>query len=360
VAPVDLKNLEVTWATAPVLQGVAAAPNTGGIQLAVSDSGLAVYLGGESDVTTTAVQWMDSTGKTTPLRTAAADWSNPAFSPDGRTLALDIFDGTQADVWTYDWTRDTLTRLTFDPSDDQRPVWSPDSRRIVFASKRADKMTLNLYWQAADGTGEVQRLTNAMSTALPGSWHPSGKFLAYDELHGANGQDIMILPMDGDEKSGWKPGKPYTFLATPFLEGSPMFSPDGRWIAYISNESGRNEVYVRPFPGPGGKWQISNGGADDPTWSRVARQLFFASPDLHLMVSPYAVEGDSFRADKPMLWSEGQFQGRPRAPSRDLDLHPDGKRFAVAAGSQRQASKEDHVVLILNVFDELRRIAPPK
>ena len=150
----------------------------------------------------------------------------------------------------------------------------------------------------------------------------------------------MILPMEGDEASGWKPGTPTVFLSTPFGEQEPMFSPDGRWIAYYSTESGRAEVYVRPFPGPGGKWQISTDGGTFPTWSRKRGELFYASPDNHLMVASYTVEGGSFIADKPRLWSERRFIPRP---GRSFDLHPDGERFALAAAPENEAAIRERV-----------------
>ena len=167
----------------------------------------------------------------------------------------------------------------------------------------------------------------------------------------------MILPMDGDEASGWKPGKPTVFLSTPFSEQEPMFSPDGRWIAYHSNESGRYEVYVRPFPGPGGKWLVSTDGGTYPTWSRTRHEIFYASPDNRLMVASYTVEGDSFKADTPRVWSERRFSARPRM--RSFDLHPDGERFVLAAAPDNEgAVKQDKLVFIFNFFDELRRLAP--
>ena len=361
-APFDVERLEMTGTPAPVLESIATTPQNGGAQYAVSDNGTLIYLAGESEVTASPVQWLDASGKTTPLRATPADWSNPSFAPDGRILALDIADGTQTDVWTYDWARDTLTRITFDNTDDQRPVWSPDSRRIAFASKRGDKTTFNLYWQRADGTGDVQRLTDSPSNQVPTTFDRTGKLLAYSEIGPQGDGDILILPIEGDETAGFKPGTPIPFLKTPFNEGSPMFSPDGRWIAYISNESGRNEIYVRPFPGPGGKWQISTSGGDDPTWSRTRPELFFANGNsLQLMVSSYTIDGESFRADKPRAWSDVTFNARPRAPSRDLDLHPDGQRFAIAATARVEPSgKLDHAVLVLNFFDELRRVAPQK
>jgi Tol biopolymer transport system component len=300
---------------------------------------------------------MDREGKTTPLRATPAAWSNPAFAPDGRRLAMDISDGKQLDVWVYEWAGDTLSRLTFDPADDRRPVWTPDGRRIVFASTRSVETTLNLYWQRTDGTGEIQRLTDSKNEQSPGSWHPSGKFLAFAEQNPQTRGDVMILPMDGDEVSGWKPGTPTVFLNAAFIEVAPMFSPDGRWLAYASNESGRPEVYVQPFPGPGGKWQISADGGTFSTWSRTQHELLYRSLDNRIMVASYMVEGNSFRAEKPRLWSEARFVPRETPPM--FDLHPDGERVALAAVPETQAEpRQDKVVFIFNFFDELRRIAP--
>ena len=299
-----------------------------------------------------------------------SDWSNPAFSPDGHRLAIDISDGTQTDVWVYDWERDTLSRLTFDPADDFKPVWTPDGGRIVFASRRGDKVTANLYWQRADGTGDAQRLTDTKANQMAFSWHPTGKYLAYAETGSGTAADLMILPMDGNDRDGWKPGSPQVFLKTPLAEESPMFSPDGRWIAYLSTESGENQVYVRPFveaggassaAAVGGKWQISTAMADDPSWSRTRHELFFLSvADLRMMVAPYTVEGSSFRAEKPRVWSTTRIAARPRPPSRDLDLHPDGKRFVVASNESESPVKQNKIVFVFNFFDELRRIAAPK
>ena len=363
-APFDLARLEITGPAVPSTEGMLTLNNNGSAQFAVSDIGTSVYIAGNSATSVAPINWLDATGKVSPLRSTASDWSSPSFSPDGTRLAMDISDGTQSDVWVYDWARDTLSRLTFDKNDDVRPAWTPDGRRIVFASKRSEKGIQDLYWQRSDGVGEVQRLTDGPNNKYGGSWHPSGKFLAYTEVRTQTQSDIMILPMEGDEASGWKPGKPTTFLATPLSESTPMFSPDGRWIAYVSNESGRNEVYVRPFPGPGGKWQISNGPADDPTWSRTKHELLFVSAvDLRIMRAPYVVEGDSFRAERPQFWSESQaatFAARPRTPSRDLDLHPDGLRLAVAPAVSNGSAKLDKVVMTFNFFDELKRITAKK
>jgi eukaryotic-like serine/threonine-protein kinase len=242
--------------------------------------------------------WVSHNGQTTTLRSKPSNWTNPRFSPDGRMLALDIL-SDNLDVWVYEWARDTPTRLTFDPADDQVPVWTPDGKRIAFTSPRT-KGTPNLYWQRADGTGEVQRMTESPNPQFPSIFDPSGKYLAFHELTPKNSNDLMILPIEGDEKSGWKPGKPSVFLSTPAIEVEPMFSPDGRWISYFSNESGQFEVFVRPFPCPGGKWQISTGGGTGTAWSRTRHELLYLGPDNRMMVVSYAVEGDSFKADKPL------------------------------------------------------------
>lgn len=167
--------------------------------------------------------------------------------------------------------------------------------------------------------------------------------------------------MEGDEASGWKPGKPDVFLAGPYNEAAPAFSPDGRWLAYQSNESrGRYEVFVVPFLAlGGGKWQISTAGGQYPTWAPNSKELFYRTDDQKIMAATYAADGDSFRPDKPRPWSEGQFTDRG-FPYRNFDFYPKGQRFAVLKAPETQAARMDKVVLILNFFDELRRLAPPK
>jgi Tol biopolymer transport system component len=357
-AAFNLDRLEVTGAPVPVIKGVESSTGTGAVQLAVSAGGTLVYLPGGERSIESPILWMESSGRTTPLREAPSDWSNPSFSPDGNRLAFDaITSGGRPDVWIYDWVRDTPTKLTFDPGVDLKPVWTPDGQRIVFASTR-DAASSNLFWQRADGSGEVQRLTDSQRTQVPGSWHVSGKFLAFSEINPNSGSDILILPVDGDAASGWKFDRPTVFLNGPSVEEDPMFSPDGKWIAYTSNESGQQEVYVRPFPGPGGLQQISNEGGAFPSWSRTRAELFFRHPGTQqIMLASYTAVGDTFRADKPHVWSPGRAPARPRL--RVYALHPDGKRMAVAAaGDPRTTDDSDKVVFIFNFFDELRRLAP--
>ena len=311
----DLDRLETIGQPVPALEGIAGSITNGGVQLALSPDGTAIYAPGSTTSAVNPVEWVTRDGKTSVLRAAKSAWANPKFSPDGNVLAMDIASaGNKRDIWAYAWARDTLTQLTFDAANDRIPVWTPDGRRIAFASDRAAAGVFNLYLMNADGTGEVTRLTNSPVTHTPHSWHPSGGFLAFTAVRPGTSTDLMILPMEGDATRGWRPGTPTVFQSTPASEGVPTFSPDGRWIAFNSNEGGANfEIYVRPFPGPGGKWRISTGGGTYPRWSRLTHELLFLNPydpnPVKVMAAPYSVSGGSFQADTARPWTPVSVQG---------------------------------------------------
>jgi Tol biopolymer transport system component len=354
----DLKRLEVTGQPAPILEGVAAAPNVnGGAQFSFSETGNLVYLAGSAGGQNVSLDWMDRDGKFTPIRETPGYYRNPAFSPDGKHLALEISDGKRSDIWVYEWERDSLTRLTFTGVNNSSPVWTPDGQRITYSSQEKGG-TYNLWWIRADGAGDAQRLTESKNPQIAHSWRPDGKVLAFLQVNPDTAYDVMTLPVEGDEKSGWKPGELKPFVNTAFTEMEPAFSPDGRWLAYTSNESGNTEVYVRPFPGPGGKWQVSTGGGLMPKWSRNGKEVFYRTPDSKIMVVTYTTSGDSFHADKPQLWSPGQFTDLG-INNYNFDLHPDGKRFAVLKSpGTEQTAAVNKVTFIFNFFDELRSKFP--
>jgi Tol biopolymer transport system component len=355
--PFDLKQLEVTGQPAPILEGVVNAPIYGGAQFSVSETGNLVYVGGRSGSQDVSIYWMDHEGKFQPLRETPGGYFNLAFSPDGRRLALEIYDGRRSDIWVYEWERDTLTRLTFAGEANSNPRWTPDGQRITYSSQEKGG-AYNLWWIRADGAGDAQRLTESKNQQDEGSWRPDGKVLAFRQVNPRTQGDIMTLTVEGNEKSGWKPGEPKPFVNSPFNEVQPTFSPDGRWLVYFANESGTNEVYVRPFPGPGGKWQISTGGGQYPRWSHNGKELFYRTADSKIMVVTYTASGDSFHADKPQLWSPGQFADRGPG-NYTFDLHPDGKRFAVLkAPGTEQTTTVNKVSFIFNFFDELRSKFP--
>jgi serine/threonine-protein kinase len=354
--PIDINKLELGGSPVPILEHVSSSTTRGFAQFDVSSTGTAVYLPGGVAELSRPIQWLTSDGTTAPLRAMPSDWSNLRLSPDGLRVAVDIYDGKQTDVWLYEWTRDALTPLTFDQAEDWMPVWTPDAQRVVFRSAR--DLAFNLYWQRADGTGTAERLTRSANPQVPSSWHPSGKVLALVETNPATSTDIMLLSVEGDGPTGVL-RTPTAFLNTPAAEAAPAFSPDGQWIAYTSNESGREGVYVRPYPGPGGQWLIAPEGSE-PTWSRTRRELFYLRSDQRLMVSPYNVEGHSFRAETPRVWSASRLASRSRGligDGRAFDLHPDGKRIAGVWAPESQAELQNSVVVVFNIFDELRRMA---
>jgi serine/threonine-protein kinase len=328
--------------------------------LAFSLDGLLAYVPGTAWTRAMPIDWTTREGTTSALRATSAIWQNPLFSPDGQKLVMDIDDGKQRDVWVYEWARDTLTQLTFDPDADYDPKWTPDGKRIVFASDRAQRGVFNLYWVNADGTGPATRLTDNPTSQYPTSWHPSGEFLAFYQGNAAgpsSGLDLMMLPMEGDPARGWTPGTPTIFLGTPAGEILPQFSPDGRWVAYASNEAtGRYEVYVRPFPGPGGQWRVSADGGAFPSWSRTAQELLFTDAGGQVLFAPYTVVGDSFRADKPQVWTTTKLVGLGNA--YPYALHPDGERLALNAQSDQAGATHDKVVFVSNFVEYLKTAFP--
>ena len=353
----DLDRLETMGEAVPVEEGVLTNQSTGGAQVAFSADGTLVYVPGVAATRASSIDWLTRDGKTSVLRPTKADWTSPKFSPDGEKLALDISDGKQSDIWVYEWARDMLTQLTFDPSQEQGPVWTPDGQRVLFSSDRGKPGVTNLYLINADGTGDLRRLTDSSQNQVGTSWHPNGRFVSFMEQAGTGQYDLMILPMEGDEVRGWTAGKPTVFLSNPATKVMPAFSPDGRWIAYVSNEAGGNvlESWVRPFPPASGQWRVSYGGGGHPHWSPTSRELlFYKGPNV--MVSPYNVVGDSFRADNPRLWSPTSIRsvGLPSP----YDIHPDGKRLAVHGSRDEGTAAQDTVVFVFNFFDYLRKIGP--
>jgi serine/threonine-protein kinase len=359
VAPFDIDRLELTGDPAPAIKGIGGSSAFGGADVSFSSRGALAFVPGAGIPLVVPIQWMDFKGPSQPLRAVPAFYNHPRFSPDGSKLALDIREHGQYDVWVYEWERDKMSRLTAGAGDNKIPVWTPDGARIAFSSTRRNNSTLNLYWQRADGAEKAEALLQSENEQTPGSWHPTGNFLAYGEQHPKTGWDIMMLPFTGDDASGRTPGKPTVFLATSFEEMNPAFSPDGRWVAYHSNDSGKLEVYVRPFAASGDKQQISLGGGMYPFWSRDEKKLFYQNTeDWTLRVATFSVEGESFRAEPPKVVGPIPRRGHGMP---GVDIHPDGRRFAVLKAAEESAEiRENKVTLIPHFIDERRQIAPGK
>jgi serine/threonine protein kinase/Tol biopolymer transport system component len=350
--PFDPEKLELRGTPTPVLEQVSYSSQSGSAQFDFSRDRTLVYLSGQPGTGMVTIQWLNG-DKMQPLLAKPGSYMRPRLSPDGQRLAMDIGEGSGSDFWIYDWQRDTMTRLTFGGSSFYEPIWSPDARYIVGTASEG------LIWMRADGAGKPQPLTRSKNIQYAWSFSPDGKRLAYNEA-APNGFAIWTLPLESTS-SGLRAGKPEPFLQAPLQERQAMFSPDGRWMAYASNESGASQVYVRAFPDKGGKWQISSAGGATPEWSRNGRELFFRTLDNRIMVTNYTVQGDSFVAGKPQVWSEKQLADfGPLVPN--YDLAPDGKRIAalMPAEGQEEQKAQNHVIFLENFFDELRRKVPER
>jgi len=354
--PFDLETLAVRGAPAPVFEQIAYSTQDGSAQLDFSPTGTLVYQSGRTGGGLVTVEWLDSAGKAQPLLAKPGDYNYPGLSPDGQRLALIVTVGSDQDIWVYEWQRDTMTRLTFGGTP-YTPAWSPDGRYILFQASEG------MFWTRSDGSGNPQRLIQNMTQGkflYPSSFTPDGKRLAFYEGVTPAG-DIWTVPVESDG-AGLRAGKPEPFLQTAFNEREPAFAPDGRWLAYVSDESGTMQVYVRAFPaapfGKGGKWQVSNDGGRYPTWSRNGRELFFRTEDNRIMVATYTVKGDSFTSEKPRVWSAGRIARPGRiGRSRNFDLAPNGNRIAalIPVDGAEEQKAQNHVIFLENFFDELRR-----
>jgi len=351
--PFDPEKLEVQGTPSPVLEQVAFSIGGGEAQFDFSRDGTLVYRRDTGGGLFT-IEWFDSMGKAELLLAKPGAYGRPSLSPDGQRLALEVADGTGTDIWIYDFKRDTMQRLTFSGTTNNL-VWSPDGRFLVFQVANAGMLAMR-----ADGGGKPEVLIASRRNIPPAAWSftPDGKRLAYMAQGVGTAWNLWTMPLE-DNDAGLRAGKPEVFLETPADERFPSFSPDGRWLAYASTESGTFQIYVRAFPDRGGKWQISNGGGTYPIWSSRGHDLFFETLDNHIMAATFAVKGDSFAADKPRVWSDRKLGGFVNN-MRNFDVAPDGKRIAALMPVETPDAQQSqsHVIFLENLADELQRKVP--
>ncbi len=320
--------------------------NTAAGQFAISDAGWLVYAaGGIVPDMKNLLVWVDQKGVEQPLTDLQFPFFAPRLSPDGQRIAY-VTLGREWQVWVYDLSRSTNSRLT----GERRavfPIWTPDGKRILFGWQKS--RATNLFWQPYDGSAPVERLTESEHQQRPGSWSSDGQTVALVENHPDTGWDIVLLDIRSRRIT--------PFLNSQFAEIYPEFSPDGRWIAYASNESTRPEVYVRPFPGPGMKQQVSSEGGVQPLWARNGKRLFYRWQDQVWVVDVRTDDG--FTIGKPRLLFEkpGYALGQP---IRGYDLALDDERFLMVKLDQRKPTPVTEMMLVQNWFEELRRLLPAR
>ena len=319
-------------------------------QFTISDTGTLAYLPAPSDGNAgTRLAVVGRDGKSSVLPVEARDYSDPRVSPDGRLIAVHL-QGDQNDVWVTDLTRGTLTRLSFEAGEDETPVWSPDGLFVAWASSRSDVMR-GIYRRAADGSGQEELLWKLDKHAHVRDWLPDGRGLVIEILDPVSNTDIWRLDLDGKPTAN-------VYLQTPFNERNSRLSPDGRWLAYVSDESGRDEIYIQSFPQPGTKLPVSRGGGDQPVWSRDGRSIFFRGggtiQEASFEASPRPTVGLTHS-----LFSD-HFESPQAGGHTGYDIFPDG-RFLMIQASEAQPGTSvarPEIVLVFNWFEELRREVP--
>jgi Tol biopolymer transport system component len=336
----DVDRLEVRGTPMPVLQQVVTTPTSGAANFAVAANGTLAYVSGSGLGETRTLVWVDRDGHEEALKVPPRAYASVRLSPDGTRIALDVRD-EQNDIWIWDLQRQTMTRLTVDPSTDNSPMWTPDGRRIAFMSSRDGAP--RLYWQAADGTGAAELLADVLG-GQPSSFSPDGTRLLFGP------EDVGVLTIDGPRRM------------EPLLKGArnAEMSPDGRWLAYQSSESGRDEIYVRPFPNVnGGKWQVSADGGTRPLWARDGRELFYYTAARGMIAVPIRA-GPTFAAGT----AAGVFGGPAFSvptDARTYDVSADGRRFLMikqAPASGERAAAPLQLVVVQHWTEELKRLVP--
>jgi serine/threonine-protein kinase len=357
-APFDLDGLKVRRSPAPVIENVVTYAGSRSAHYAVSATGTLAYLDGPpvDSGDSLSLVWVDRSGRIQPVGLPPRGYRSPSLSSDGKSVALDITEADgRRDVWVGDLKEGTLRRLTFTGEDTETPAWTPDRTHIVFASG-LDGPRRTILRRPADGSGADDTLLTGRHLHV-NSISPDGRWLVYSDFgpQDEDAGDLGVLAL------GAKGGKaePRPLVQGPFGERAARFSPDGRWLAYTSNESGRDEVYVQAFPGPGGKWQVSTEGGAQPVWARSGRELFYRSGDKLLAVSTTLGATFSARALR-VLFALPLDQGNPVRGDPAYDVSLDGQRFLMLKqAGPGLAGDGGQINVVVNWSTELaRRIGP--
>ena len=347
----DARGLSLVGTPIPVVPQVLTT-TAGAVEAELAREGTLVYVAGDAGSSGRTLVWVDRQGHETPLAAPPRSYAVPRVSPDGTRVAVMASEQSGVDIWLWDLARPTLTRVTTEAAN-LSPVWALDGRRVVFSSNRAGGQ--NLFRLAADGTGGVERLTESPNSQNPSAFSPDGTRLVFTERFPKTGDDVMVLALDG-------PHQVLPLVQTPFDERNGIVSPDGRWLAYEANDTGRFEIYIRPFPDTTrGHWLASTNGGTQPLWARNGRELFYFAPDGALM-RVAASGGPAWRAGAPTKLFEGRYVVRTGSlPQRTYDIAADGQRFLMMKAPGSDATNAPPQLIVVQHFDEeLKRLVPTK
>ncbi len=355
--PFDLGRLETHGAPVPLLEADSD-------RVSFSRTGILLYGSAARRAGVAPLAWLDSAGKSQWVAISVSRGAEtPRLSRDGNRLAL----SAAGDLFVHDLQRGTVTRLTFDAALNRQPVWTPDGQHIVYCSDvPASDGEFGIWWIRSDGSSQPEKLFGERTPLQVSSISPDGRIIAFVRTGRERGFEIWTLPLDLNDPDHPKPGKPEPFARESLSQVDPAFSPDGRWIAYVStNGAGRGgQITVRPFPSApsAGRWQVSESesGAKFPVWSRNRRELFYVNSDNRIMVARYTANEHSFVPEKPRLWSPAPLFRPTNNALWNLDIAPDGRRFVVLAPPESRSDEPTtvHATILLNFFDELRRRLP--
>ncbi len=351
--PFDADRVEVKGAPTPVVDGVRENARVGAGQFSIAQDGSLVYVSGGLSFGEHELVMVDKSGKARLLTAAPRAYEDFTISPDGRSIATTV-EGSVTDTWIHDIARDTDSRFTFGV-EHRDPAWTPDGKRIVYSGYKDGSM--GLFWKPVDGSGPEERLVTADS--YPWFWSPDGRFLLYSLQSNTTGEDVWVFSLD-DRKT-----RP--LFETPYDDEWAIFSPDGKWIAYNTNESGRDEVYLAPFPALSPRTRVSTGGGRHPLWSPDGHELYY-----RMGTNPESMRERTLATSSRIMAVSVQTKpslqiGTPRVlfegpyfdSGHDWAITPDGKAFIFIRDKETQSSPGEMNV-VLNWFEELKKKVPAK